>query len=76
MKITYDKQADVLYLKFSDKKITDSEEIEKNVVLDYDENDNVVGVEILYFVKKYRKELFPAFKEIETSVWQNENINT
>lgn len=74
MKISYDKQTDVLYLKFSDKKIKDSEEIEENVVLDFDENNKVAGVEILYFVKKYRKELFPAFKEIETMVWQNENL--
>jgi uncharacterized protein YuzE len=74
MKITYDKEADVLYIKFSDNKIVDSEEKERNVVIDYDSNDNIVGFEILYFVKKYKKEVFPVFKEIEKTVWETELV--
>jgi len=74
MKITYDKEADVLYIKFSDNKIVDSEEKERNVVFDYDNEDNIVGIEILYFVKKYKKEVFPVFKEIEKIVWETDVI--
>ena len=72
MKITYDKQADALYIKFSDNKIIESEEKEKNVVLDFDDENNIVGIEILYFVKKYKKDVFPVFKEVEKAVWENE----
>ncbi|MCF8372016.1 MAG: DUF2283 domain-containing protein [Bacteroidales bacterium] len=70
MKMTYDKQADVLYIKFSDNKIVESEEKEKNVIVDFDNENNIVGIEILYFVKKYKNDVFPVFKEVEKAVWE------
>lgn len=72
MTFNYDKEADALYIKLSDQPIADSAEVEPHVVVDYDENDQVVGVEILYFVQKHRSELFPAFKAMEQAVWQEE----
>ena len=72
MKITYDKEADALYIKLSDQPIVESEELEQHVVADYDENNQIVGVEILYFIEKHRSELFPAFKAMEAAVWQQE----
>jgi uncharacterized protein YuzE len=75
MKITYDKQADVLYIKFSDEKIAESEEKEQNVVVDFDHENNIVGIEISYFIKKYRKDVFPAFKEVEKAVWESDMIS-
>jgi len=74
MKITYDKEADVLYIQFSENKIADSEETEKNVVFDYDKENNFVGIEISYFVKKYKREVFPVFKEVEKAVWETELV--
>ena len=47
MDISFDKQADALYIKLSDSKIIDSEEILDSVTYDYGINDTVVGVEIL-----------------------------
>ena len=76
MKITYDKQADVLYIKFSVNKIVESQEKEKNVVVEFDNENNIVGVEILYFVKKYRKDVFPVFKELEKAVWESDLVTT
>lgn len=72
MKITYDEEADALYIKFSDNSIVDSEETEKNVVLDYDNENNIVGIEILHFVEKYKKDVYPAFKEVEKAVWESD----
>lgn len=69
MKMEYDKQADVLYIKLSDNKIVESEEKVRNVVLDFDEENNLVGIELLYFVSKYKKEVYPVFKEVEKAVW-------
>lgn len=74
MKMTYDKQVDVLYIKFSDNKIVESEEKEKNVIVDFDNENNIVGIEILYFVKKYKNDVFPVFKEVEKAVWENEMV--
>lgn len=71
MKITYDKEADALYIKFSDNKITESEEKEDSIVLDYDNENNIVGIEILSFVKKHKHSVFPAFKDVEKAVWES-----
>ena len=73
MKMTYDDKSDVLYIKFSNKAIKDSQEVEQNVVIDYDNENNVVGMEILYFIKHNKQEFFPVFKEVEKAVWQ-ENL--
>ena len=47
MKVTVDKDADALYMRLTDTRIHDSEEVKPGVILDYDEKDNLVGVEIL-----------------------------
>ena len=47
MKIKYDKQTDVLYIQFNTNAIVESGEDNKGVILDYDYDNNVVGIEIL-----------------------------
>ncbi len=74
MKITYDSEADALYIKLTDKKVVESEEIADSMVVDFDEENNVVGIELLYFVSKHKQDFFTAFKQIEHAVWKAENI--
>lgn len=69
MKITYDKEADALYIKLTDNKVVQSEEIEENVVIDLDGENKIVGIEVVYFVSKHKQDFFPVFKEVEQSVW-------
>ena len=52
MKIKYDKATDNIYFILSDKPVVESEEIEKDVIVDYDENDRIVAIEILKFSEK------------------------
>ena len=47
MKIHLDEKADALYLRLDDSPIVGSEEVAPGIVLDYNERDQVVGVEIL-----------------------------
>ncbi|MEI6757709.1 MAG: DUF2283 domain-containing protein [Chlorobium sp.] len=47
MKITVDKESDTLYFRLDETKIVESEEVRPGVILDFDENDSVVGVEFL-----------------------------
>ena len=52
MKLNIDKEADALYLRLDDSPIVESEEVSPGVVLDYNEADEVVGVEMLYLSKR------------------------
>lgn len=47
MKVTYDPEVDVLRILFSKTPIEESDEDKPGVILDYDKNGNVVGMEIL-----------------------------
>jgi len=47
MKVTIDKDADALYIRLSNTQIYDSEEVKPGVILDYDDQDNLIGIEIL-----------------------------
>ncbi|BAQ59815.1 hypothetical protein GM3708_221 [Geminocystis sp. NIES-3708] len=46
MKINYYSDTDSLYIHLLDKPSIDSQEISEGVVLDYDENGNLVGIDI------------------------------
>jgi uncharacterized protein YuzE len=47
MRIRVDKENDSLYFRLDENRIVESEEVQPGVILDFDENDQVVGVEFL-----------------------------
>lgn len=47
MKVTYDQAVDVLRILFSDRAIEESDEDKPGVIIDYDKDGKVVGMEIL-----------------------------
>jgi len=47
MKLHVDKQADALYLRLDDSRIVESQEVAPGVVLDFNEQNQVVGIEML-----------------------------
>jgi uncharacterized protein YuzE len=47
MKVTYDPEVDVLRILFRDAPIEESDENKPGVILDYDKDGNVVGLEVL-----------------------------
>ena len=47
MKITYDTEADVLRILFSQTAIEESDEDKPGVIIDYDKDGNIVGLEVL-----------------------------
>ncbi len=52
MKLNIDREADALYLRLDDSPIVESEEVSPGIVLDYNEADEVVGVEMLNLSKR------------------------
>ncbi len=47
MKISYDQEADAIYIELRDVKPADSRDIEEGVTVDLDADGHVVGIEIL-----------------------------
>jgi uncharacterized protein YuzE len=47
MKVKYDKETDILYIKLSDLKIDESDEDKKGIILDYSIDGQLVGIEVL-----------------------------
>jgi uncharacterized protein YuzE len=55
MRLHVDKEADALYLRLDDSKIIDSDEVAPGVILDYNEQKEVLGVEVLYLSRRSSK---------------------
>ncbi|MEN8780914.1 MAG: DUF2283 domain-containing protein [Desulfobacterales bacterium] len=56
MRIRVDKENDSLYFRLDESRIIESEEVQPGVILDYDENDQVVGAEFLNISSRASKE--------------------
>ena len=54
MKITYDAEVDVLRILFSGNPIEESDEDKPGVILDYDKDGNIVGMEVLDASKRVK----------------------
>ncbi len=52
MRLRLDYKNDALYFRLDESAIVESEEVEPGVILDYDANNNVVGIEILGLSKR------------------------
>lgn len=53
MKLRIDKEADAMYLRLNTSRIVESEEVAPGVVLDFNEDNEVVGVEMLYLTRRF-----------------------
>ena len=47
MKVKYDKETDILYIRLSDTAIDESDEDKDGIILDYSANGQLVGIEVL-----------------------------
>jgi len=52
MKFHVDREADSLYIRLNDAPIVESEEVSPGVVLDFNDSNEVVGVEVLNISKR------------------------
>ena len=52
MRVRVDQEADAIYLDLTGEKIESSEEVADGIILDYDKEGNMVGIEILDASKK------------------------
>lgn len=62
MRLKVDHKNDALYFRLDESAIVDSEEIKPGVILDYDSNNNVVGIEILGLSKRVPVEMLKTLQ--------------
>jgi uncharacterized protein YuzE len=55
MNIKFGKEVDIVYLRFSDAEIAESDEEKPGIIIDYDKSGAVVGIEVLDASKKMEK---------------------
>jgi uncharacterized protein YuzE len=57
IQLHFERETDALYLRLDDSRILESEEVAPGVVLDFNEANEVVGIEILKFSKRTSREI-------------------
>ncbi len=62
MKVRFDPEADILYILVKEGEISDSDEIDDDLWIEYDKEGNIVGIEIWNAGDKV---IMKALKEIE-----------
>lgn len=66
MKLEYDSQADAAYIKLTNGDVADSEEVRPGIIVDFDADNRVVGIEILH-VRKERPDINVGQLELESA---------
>ncbi len=60
MRLWLDKETDALYLRLDESEVVETEEVSPGVMLDYNESNEVVGVEILRLSERSSGKNFTA----------------
>ena len=56
MKLKIDREGDALYFRLDDSEIVESEEVRPGVILDFDAQGQMVGIEILHISERVDKQ--------------------
>ncbi|WP_018621911.1 DUF2283 domain-containing protein [Spirosoma luteum] len=64
MKVKYDREVDILYIKLNDSPIEESDEDRPGMVIDYDTDGLIVGIEIMNASKRMTQ---PTTIELEVA---------
>ena len=47
MRVHFDEQADAIYIRLDESRVVDSHEVRPGIILDFNDEDQIVGIEIL-----------------------------
>ena len=56
MKITFDKEADAVYIELSNGKFASNKKIDENTIIDLDKDGKILGIELLNVSKRIPKD--------------------
>ena len=69
MKITFDKEADAVYIEFSSGEFASNKKIDNDTIIDLDKNGNILGIELLSVSERIPKN-FLSSVQVENLVSQ------
>jgi len=58
MEITYDKEADAVYIEFDSGEFASNKKIDDDTIIDLDKNGKILGIELLNVSKRMSKDFF------------------
>jgi len=64
IKVWFDEEMDILYISFKEGVSVDSEEVAEDIRAEYDEQGQIIGVEIYNITKMLAKNLAKQLKEV------------
>lgn len=69
MEITYDKEADAIYIEFSSEEFASNKKIDDSTIIDLDKNGKIIGIELLNVSKRIPKKALSEinFKNLVTA---------
>ncbi len=56
MEITFDKEADAIYIEFSSEEFAENKKIDDETIIDLDKDGQIIGIELLNVSKRLSKE--------------------
>ncbi len=56
MKITFDKEADAVYIEISNEEFVKNKKIDNETIIDLDKNSRIIGIELLNVSKRMAKD--------------------
>lgn len=62
MDITYDEEADAVYIGFSSEQFVKNKKIDNSTIIDLDKNNQIIRIEILDVSKRIPKNFFQSVK--------------
>ncbi len=62
MKITFDKEADAVYIETSEKEFSNNRKIDDETIIDLDENGKIIGIELLNVSKRMSEDFLSDIK--------------
>lgn len=69
MRITFDKEADAVYIEFSSGEFASNKKIDNDTIIDLDKNGNILGIELLSVSERIPKN-FLSSVQVENLVSQ------
>ncbi len=70
MEITYDKDADAMYIRFSHAEFAKNKKIDNQTIIDIDEHNQIIGIEILGVSKRIPRDFLRSVKVKNISLEQ------